>query len=124
MPSRAVVAVCLVLVASGPFAADAAPRKQPRIGVSGTYDSNYGEVRLVQHGTLIEGEYVCCGGGTIHGRIDGRVIRYYWAEAERKSDGHGVWRVAGGELIGTWGSGASEDDGGEWNLTRIEQIAN
>jgi hypothetical protein len=122
MLSRLVV---VAAVALAPFSADAAPRKQARIDVTGVYDSNYGEVRLVQRGTLVEGEYVCCGGGRLEGRIDGRVIRFYWVESERKADGHGVWRVVGtgSELLGTWGSDQSEDDGGEWNLKRVDELA-
>jgi hypothetical protein len=130
MPSRLVLPVAAALaLALAPFTgadATAAPRKQARIDVTGVYDSNYGEVRLVQRGSLVEGEYVCCGGGRIEGRIDGTVIEYYWVEAERRADGHGVWRVfgAGRELVGTWGSDDSDDDGGEWNLQRADEIAN
>jgi hypothetical protein len=98
--------------------------KPPVIDVTGTYTGTYGEVRLSQHGTHIEGDYVCCGGGTIEGRIVGRVIKFHWAQSDG-ADGDGEWRViTTTTLEGTWGSGESADDGGTWNLERSDSIAN
>jgi len=116
------LAVALALV--GPSAGASPPRKKPAVDVTGTYSSNYDEVRLVQRGTLVEGEYVCCGGGTITGRLDGKVIRFHWEQADGAGGG-GVWTVLpGGAIRGTWGTGDSDDDGGEWNLDRSSAIAN
>jgi hypothetical protein len=122
------------LIAAAPFTAssvEAAPRRRPHaIDVTGTYDSNYGVVRLEQHGNYIEGEYVCCGGGTLHGKLDGRVIKFHWEEAGDggAGAGQGVWKLAAaGALRGSWGYGDSDDDGGEWNLDRVDtdsKIAN
>ena len=122
---RIVLVVALVLA---PYAADAGPpKKKAPIAVAGVYSSTYDEVRLDQHGSIITGEYACCGGGSIEGRITGRVIKYHW-RGEDGTEGNGVWTVvAPGVLRGTWGSDDSEDDGGEWNLDRVrdaDQIAN
>jgi hypothetical protein len=108
---RAASVVPLVLVAS--LAAADAPRKRT---VTGTYTSNWNDVTLVQEGSRIRGTYVCCGGGTIDGRIiEGRVIRYHWEQPG--ATGEGVWTVTpSGRLEGTWGFGQSADDGGAWNL--------
>jgi hypothetical protein len=94
------------------------------VDVSGTYDSNWDGVTLVQDGRYVHGTYVCCGGGTIEGRIyDGRVIRYHWKQSG--GEGEGVWEiVAPGRLEGTWGSGQSDDDGGRWDLVRKAAIVN
>jgi hypothetical protein len=102
-------------------AAHAGPhRKPPAVNVSGDYSSTYETVHLHQHGRMIEGDYVCCGGGTIDGVIAGKVIHYHWAGADG-TEGNGVWTVVGvGTLRGTWGTGESEDDGGEWNLDRVD----
>src|SRR5678815_3862764 len=52
-----------------------------RVDVTGDYTSNWDEVHLVQEGDKIHGTYVCCGGGTIEGRIiEGRIIKYEWDE--------------------------------------------
>lgn len=86
--------------------------------VTGTYDSNYHEVQLVQRGDRVTGTYVCCGGGTIEGRIVGRTLRYRWREPH--SEGRGVWHIESHRLAGTWGSGRDDDDGGRWDLTRAQ----
>jgi hypothetical protein len=121
-----VVVAALIALTFAP-AADAGPhRSKPVvIDVSGTYSSTYDQVQLWQHGSQIEGEYVCCGGGTIEARIVGRVIKYHWAQSDG-TEGDGVWRVVSdGKLVGTWGRDGSADDGGEWNLDRVgDNIAN
>ena len=105
----------VAVAAAGPQAVD----------VSGAYDSNWDKVMLVQDGKYVHGTYVCCGGGTIEGRIyEGRVIRYHWKQPGG-GEGEGVWEiVALGRLEGTWGSGQSDDDGGRWDLARKSSLAN
>jgi hypothetical protein len=94
--------------------------------VTGTYHSNWDDVTLVQDGDRVHGTYVCCGGGTIEGRIiEGRTLRYMWRQPS--ATGMGVWRISDGRLDGTWGSGQSDSDGGRWDLTIAKpksQIAN
>jgi hypothetical protein len=124
--------VALLVVAVPAAAVGDKPRKprtprveKARYNVTGTYTSNYDEVRLVQRGTLVEGEYVCCGGGSIVGRLDGKVIRFHWREGKDDAawEGNGVWVIGeGGALRGTWGAGDSDDDGGEWNLDRMAEV--
>jgi hypothetical protein len=90
-----------------------------KVDVTGRYQSNWDEVRLVQRGSHVTGTYVCCGGGTIEGDvIEDRVLRYRWHEPRGAGDGHGVWRIEGDHLEGTWGFGKSVDDGGPWTLDR------
>lgn len=97
----------------------------PRIDVTGEYASNWDDVRLVQRGMDIHGTYVCCGGGTIEGRIyEGRVIRYQWKQPNG-GEGEGVWEILpSGRLEGTWGSGGDDSHGGRWDLTPKSAIAN
>ena len=91
----------LLLWATGASLAAAVPMQN----VTGAYHSNWDDVRLVQHGTQISGSYVCCGGGTIHGTIDGNVIHYRWRQPG--GEGHGVWVIEPPDhLSGTWGAGA------------------
>lgn len=119
---RTTVAVALATALSGSLLADA-DRPAPRpIDVSGTYRSNWNDVTLVQRGDRVTGTYVCCGGGTIEGRIlEGAVIRYRWKQPT--GEGRGVWNIESDRLDGTWGSGTSERDGGPWVLTRAPQMA-
>lgn len=85
--------------------------------VSGAYHSNWNDVRLVQDGDRVRGTYVCCGGGTIEGRIiEGRVLRYRWKQPG--GEGLGVWMIEGDRLRGTWGWNGDDDDGGRWDLVR------
>jgi hypothetical protein len=99
------------------------PTQSARISVSGVFQSNYDEVRLTQRGDVVTGTYVCCGGGTIEGRItQGRVLRYRWRQPG--SEGRGVWTIESPDrLSGTWGSEQSEADGGRWDLERTPEIA-
>lgn len=110
--ARAATVVSLVLATS------AASAEAPRRTISGTYTSNWDDVTLEQGGNRIRGTYVCCGGGTIDGRIvEGRVIKYHWSEPNGAGEGEGVWTITpSGRLEGTWGYGQSVDDGGPWNL--------
>jgi hypothetical protein len=103
----------------------AAASTSSSVDVTGAYTSNWDDVQLVQEGNYVHGTYVCCGGGTIEGRIyEGRVIRYHWKQAGG-SEGEGVWEiVAPDRLEGTWGSGTSDDDGGRWDLARGTSLAN
>lgn len=108
----------VVLVLSvGAIASASSSRVQ---SVTGEYTSNWDEVSLVQTGTRVSGQYVCCGGGTIEGTIiEGRVIRYHWSEPRGAGEGMGLWRIQkDGTLDGTWGHGQSESDGGPWTLAR------
>lgn len=112
--------VCALAVAVAlPLAAFAA---RP-VDVTGVYQSNWEEVRLVQHGTHVTGTYVCCGGGTIDGEIaKDHVLRYRWHQPG--VDGVGIWKIDGARLDGTWGV-LTVDDGGPWTLSKVRdtQIA-
>ena len=93
--------------------------------VTGRYHSNWDEVRLHQRGARVTGTYVCCGGGTIEGVIEGRTLHYRWHEPRGAGDGRGVWTIEGDKLDGSWGFGDSETNGGPWTLDRTgAQIAN
>jgi hypothetical protein len=89
--------------------------EQRQVSVTGTYHSNYNDVKLSQDGNRVYGTYVCCGGGTIEGKIiEGRTIRYVWRQPN--SWGLGVWTIERGRLGGTWGTGQNETSGGRWDL--------
>ncbi|MBA2544628.1 MAG: hypothetical protein H0V17_33605 [Deltaproteobacteria bacterium] len=113
-----------LLIAPFAFATETPQRQQ--INVTGSYTSNWEDVRLVQDGDRVHGTYVCCGGGTIEGRIiEGRTLRYVWRQPS--GWGLGVWAIDATHLDGTWGAGQSEVSGGRWDLARKKpksQLAN
>lgn len=92
--------------------------KKRRVDVTGSFDSNYGPVKLSQEGNRIVGTYECCGGGRIVGTLKGSVIDYQWEQPG--ASGHGRWEVVdyGERLLGTWGTGESRTSGGSWDLQR------
>jgi hypothetical protein len=98
--------------------------KSARIDVAGSYDSNWGPVHLEQSGDRITGHYECCGGGRITGTLKGSTIDYEWQQPG--ATGHGRWEVVdrGDKLLGTWGTGASLDSGGVWDLERRRPSSN
>jgi hypothetical protein len=121
--ARSWPARCLaVLLVLAPLGATA-DRSAPRIDVTGVFQSNWDQVRLTQRGDAVTGTYVCCGGGTIEGRIvEGRVLRYRWRQPG--AEGRGVWTIEGPDrLDGTWGVGRDEVSGGRWDLERTPEIA-
>jgi hypothetical protein len=109
---RALLLLVVALLLLRPFAA-ASTRTQA--DVSGPYRSNWDDVHLEQRGRHVTGSYVCCGGGTIDGTIEGRTVRYRWKQPG--GEGRGIWTIRDGRLDGTWGVGNDEDDGGRWDLT-------
>jgi hypothetical protein len=96
----------------------------PRLRVTGSWDSNYGEVSLQQHDGIVTGQYPCCGGGSLEGHVDGTTIYFRWHEPRGAGEGIGVWRLNArtGGLEGSWGH-RSDSDGGVWNLVPTRQIA-
>jgi hypothetical protein len=90
------------------------------LGIARAYTSNWGAITLEQHDCRVTGTY---DGGRLTGTLDGNVIRYAWTSGA-SSAGRGVFVLATtGELIGTWGNGASEIDGGGWNLAPDRELA-
>jgi hypothetical protein len=118
MVSSRLLAVLLVLAPLGATADRPAP---PRTSVTGVFQSNWDEVRLVQRGDAVTGTYVCCGGGTIEGRIyKDRVLRYRWKQPG--AEGRGVWTIQGPDrLEGTWGIESDDAGGGRWDLERTSR---
>ncbi len=123
------LAVAMLLVVVAPYVVSNAlatePPRQRQVEVTGTYESNWDLVTLRQDGDRVTGTYVCCGGGTIEGKIiEGRTLRYVWRQPG--GWGLGVWNISSGRLDGTWGVQQHESNGGRWDLRQRSksQIAN
>lgn len=124
---RIVTAILLASLSVAAFAitltpADATERPSPRINVTGKYNSNWDDISLVQDGDRVTGTYVCCGRGTIEGRIiEGRTLRYVWRQPS--AWGLGIWHVGNTQLEGTWGHQQNESNGGRWDLVRVRNAS-
>ncbi len=82
---------------------------------AGVYRSTYGDVRVRQTGTQVDGTYP---GGTLKCVPSGKTLACDW------KDNYGVGKAkldkqANGDLKGTWGNGASETNGGSWLFTLL-----
>ena len=118
-----VLALTAVLPEQPAQSSPSAPKRDPTKmkSLTGSYSSAWGPVHLEQNGDIIVGAYECCGGGRIEGKIKGDLIRFRWRQPD--DAGSGRWKIkqGGKRLIGTWGSGLSESNGGKWNLKRIRK---
>lgn len=119
--SSLIVGAVVFAFAARPAVANHSRAGRPALDVSGTYDSNWGAVHLVQTGQRVTGDYVWSN-GHLDGVLDGNMLRYHWTESD--GSGQGVWVVASnGQLIGTWGTGQDDLGGGGWRLTPKAAIA-
>ena len=90
--------------------------RQQFFTISGTYESEFGQVTLTQRGDRVFGSYK---GGTIEGRIIDGQIHYRFFE--HASEGRGVFTVTGrNQLQGNWWYTTASKRGtaGVWTLSR------
>jgi outer membrane protein OmpA-like peptidoglycan-associated protein len=75
----------------------------PFPNVSGTYDTNYGKMHLLQQGTSVTGCYEH-DGGLLTGGVEGRIMKITWTEDEGKKRGPAVmvFTADGRNLLGMW----------------------
>lgn len=92
-------------------------------GLSGTWQSEWGEVTVEVSGDTVTGAWA---GGSFKGTFqeNGRVIDYTWEQPDGTS-GVGYFEIItdaeqnadnGRKLQGTWGFGSSPNNGGAWTL--------
>ena len=87
--------------------------------VSGTYQTNNGDLHLKQDGTSVSGCYGTAG-GLINGGIDGRVMKLTWREGSGDAGTAVlVFSADGKELFGfTWNDGEDLGAGRVWDGTK------
>jgi hypothetical protein len=81
---------------------------------AGDYSSSYGDVKLEQHGADVSATYP---NGTMACVARGPHLACSWDEGG--SVGRAILtRQPRGNIVGTWGYGSSDTDGGAWTLER------
>jgi len=89
--------------------------------VSGTYDSQYGRVTLIQQGNRITGTYQNdAGPAVLKGRLRDGAVYFRWRQGDK--EGKGMFSIRGRRhpmLVGTWGVYDSRSNGGRWTLEPV-----
>jgi outer membrane protein OmpA-like peptidoglycan-associated protein len=89
--------------------------------VSGTYDTSYNKMHLLQQGTSVTGCYEY-NGGLLTGGLEGRVMKFTWTEDEGKKRGPAVmvFSADGHNLFGLWWYEGSETSSpGHWDGPKV-----
>ena len=89
--------------------------------VSGTYQTTYGQMHLLQQGTSVTGCYEH-DGGLLTGGVDGRVMKLTWLEHDGAKRGPAVMVFSrdGANLYGYWWyQGSERSPPGVWNGPKI-----
>ena len=116
MKKRTVVAISVfacVILSAGLLLAEAS--------FTGTWNTAWGPVELTQTGSKVEGTYGGKFPGRLHGAVRGSKLTFEWI-GDNGERGKGVFVLSddGAGFVGTWGSGASDSNGGPWNGTRVK----
>ncbi|MET0391909.1 MAG: DUF4157 domain-containing protein [Chitinophagaceae bacterium] len=85
------------------------------VSISGTFVHNAGSGTLT--GTITHNTIRPPQASSVTSAISGITINFDWVSGARS--GKGIWNNnRENELIGTWGNGTSNSDGGNWNITK------
>jgi len=86
----------------------------------GTWDSNWGQIDLIQSGTHVSGRYKGFRNGSVSGDLDGNLFIFKWTQQESRQWGRGYLKMSpdGERLEGHWGYKKDYKDGGRWWATR------
>jgi hypothetical protein len=123
------VLFALMLAVSAVYAAVALPpsavEAQSGLNVTGfwstNWDGNNAGLTLRQSGSNVSGDYTteAAPPGNVSGTFQGRTLYGRWVDQAGSSGGFALTFSADGRsFVGTWGSGGSVDDGGNWNGAR------
>lgn len=94
---------------------------------SGTFSSDYGNFRMQQTGSSVDGCYEHNNGLIENGGFDGRVLRFTWTEGDMPSPRHGgpamlIFADDGQSFKGYWwGGNASGPPNGGWRGKRVSR---
>lgn len=108
----AVLSLAAVITAAGVVLAAAS--------FTGTWNTAWGPIKMTQTGDQVMGVYGGRFPGRLFGTVSGNRFEFQWI-GDNGEKGRGVFVLApdGNSFTGTWGSGESASNGGEWNGTRV-----
>jgi outer membrane protein OmpA-like peptidoglycan-associated protein len=89
--------------------------------VSGTYDTSYNKMHLLQQGTSVTGCYEY-NGGLLTGGLEGRIMKITWTEDEGRKRGPAVmvFSADGRNLLGLWWyEGSEKAQAGHWDGPKV-----
>ena len=81
----------------------------PNNNFNGVWDTEWGEIMLVQNGIDVSGTFI---GANLNGQVSGRKFFFDWEKADDNLNGRGVLAIENGFLVGSWGHDRSNNDGG------------
>ena len=88
---------------------------------SGSWDTTYGKLTLVQTGDQVNGTYDGYGGGKITGRMTGNTLEFEWEDSSGKGLGAFVMSADGASFEGGYGDTTSRTSRGAWTGTLLER---
>lgn len=138
MPRQLSYLICLcAMVACGGTSTTRRP-KPKSLPSGGNYEAvwfspQFGELNLIRSATRLVGTYKKDERfGRVRGKPTGNLFRYTWEEQRElvggkpvTLKGHGYFEYLTGDdgrhyLVGRWGNGERDDDGGEWRAYKLE----
>lgn len=86
----------------------------------GVWDTNWGQLQLMQTGQHVHGSYKGFRNGSVSGDADGDVFVFRWTQVESRQWGRGYLKLSpdGQSMEGRWGYQKSHGNGGRWWATR------
>lgn len=94
----------------------AAATAQP-VSFTGRWRTNWGIINLIQTGSQVNGTYTGNYSGSIQGVVTDRRLNFTWKQPEGLW-GRGYFDINRNDntlqIVGRWGAGISENNGGEW----------
>lgn len=85
------------------------PNIAPNNAFNGVWDTEWGEISLVQNGIDVTGSFI---DANLNGQVTGKKFFFEWKQEEENISGRGVLAIENGSLIGSWGHDFSIDNGG------------
>jgi hypothetical protein len=113
------ILTCLVSSACSGSLPSAEPLP-PGVTFGGIWDSNWGQIKLLQQGSHVSGRYKGFRNGSVSGDLDGNVFIFKWTQMESRQWGRGYLKMSpdGERLEGRWGYKKNYTNGGRWWATR------
>ena len=87
---------------------------------AGVWDTNWGQLELMQKGKHVHGRYKGFRNGSVSGDAEGDVFLFRWTQTESRQWGRGYLKISpdGQTMEGRWGYQKNYGNGGRWWASR------